>query len=164
MARGDHTLKRFDGSWVMWLESDLVSRDTADSWAGVTQHALDERSQNIDGQWARLAFLTPYSMNGMSADERRWISERALQSLTATRIAQVVHQSNARGSHLGPRMGSTGDEHCNGIRAGAKQLVACLLTNRPVVGVEILEVAILDGFHGCRSPCRLGVATGVYGG
>ena len=61
-------LKRLDGPWVIGLKPDLVSRSTADSWAGVTQHALDNRSQNVDGQWVRLTFLTPYSMNGMAAD------------------------------------------------------------------------------------------------
>lgn len=61
-------LKCLDGSKVIGLKPDLVSRYAADSWAGVPQHALDNRSNNVHGEWVRLTFLTPYSMNGMAAD------------------------------------------------------------------------------------------------
>lgn len=50
-AHGYHTLKRFDGSWVVRLKPDLVGRDTANSWTGVVQHPFHERSQDVDGQW-----------------------------------------------------------------------------------------------------------------
>jgi len=91
VALSHHILKRFDGSWVERLKPDLVSRYTADSWTGVTQHAFNKRSQNVDGQWVRLAFLTPNSMDGMPAHEWRCIPERPFERLTATLIAEVIH-------------------------------------------------------------------------
>ena len=51
-ALGNHTLKCFDGPRVVRLQAELVGRHSADSWAGVNQHPLDQRSDDINGERA----------------------------------------------------------------------------------------------------------------
>jgi hypothetical protein len=49
----------------------------------------------------------------------------------------VVHEGNARGSHLGLGVGSTGDERLYSIRTFSKKLVEGLLANWPSVGFKV---------------------------
>ncbi len=87
-------------------------------------------------------------MNGMPSHEWRCVSERAFERLTATLIAEVIHEGYARGPHPRPRMGSTGDEHLDDARPLAKQFVQSVRTNFPCVGVEVSEITRLQGTHG----------------
>lgn len=61
-------LKCLDGSKVIGLKPDLVSRYAADSWAGVPQHALDNRSNNVHGEWVRLTFWFFRDFSGTVAE------------------------------------------------------------------------------------------------
>lgn len=132
----DNRGKHVNGPRIMSLKAELMNRHAPDSWARVVQHSLDQRRDDIDGQWANLTPLASDGMDGVSADQWRSIAEGSLKRFTASLVSQVIHQRDARCPDARTMVCCSSDERCDRALTLIEKRSECLLPDAPGVGIQ----------------------------
>jgi hypothetical protein len=135
VACGDHSGENLDRPGIPGLQAKLVNGHAADAGARVALDALDQQFHDIEGERPDLAALAADGVDGMPADERRRVAQGRAQRLTATLIAEMIHELHAGCPHPRAAVARAGDERRDRSLSLVKQLLDRPFANRPGVGV-----------------------------
>jgi hypothetical protein len=135
VACGDHSGENLDRPGIPGLQAELVNGHAADAGARVALDALDQQFHDIEGERPDLAALAADGVDGMPADERRRVAQGRAQRLTATLIAEMIHELHAGCPHPRAAVARAGDERRDRSLSLVKQLLDRPFANRPGVGV-----------------------------
>jgi hypothetical protein len=135
VACGDHSGENLDRPGIPGLQAKLVNGHAADAGARVALDALDQQFHDIEGERPDLAALAADGVDGMPADERRRVAQGRAQRLTATLIAEMIHELHAGCPHPRAAVARAGDERRDRSLSLVKQLLDRPFATRPGVGV-----------------------------
>jgi hypothetical protein len=148
-AFGNHSGENRGHPGIPGLQAELVNGHAADAGARVALDALDQQFHDIEGERPDLAALAADGVDGMPADERRRVAQGRAQRLTATLIAEMIHELHTGCPHPRAAVARAGDERRDRFSALVEQPPDSPFANRPGVGVKVAEPVVRSLPAGC---------------